>query len=120
MPGAPYPGPGGGGRMGVSDRHIISLCLLPRHGRLMTGVSWRGSAPSRPNENAAPQGARRLASCYDRVAPVRPLGSGLAAAGVLLAELVHAAGGVHDLLLAGEERMAAGADFDLQVPAKGR
>src|SRR5579863_2787556 len=42
---------------------------------------------------------------------------GLAAAGVFLAELIHAAGGVHDLLLAGEERVAAGADFDMQVPA---
>src|SRR5579859_278253 len=45
---------------------------------------------------------------------------GLAAARVLLAELVHATRGVHDLLLAGEERVAAGAHFHVQVMAQGR
>jgi hypothetical protein len=34
---------------------------------------------------------------------------------VFLAELLDAAGGVEDLLLAGVERMAGGADLDLQV-----
>jgi hypothetical protein len=34
---------------------------------------------------------------------------------VLLLELVYASAGVHQLLLAGKERMAAGADFDVEV-----
>jgi hypothetical protein len=41
--------------------------------------------------------------------------AGRASAGVLLAELVHATAGVDDLLLARVERMAVGADLDLQV-----
>ena len=44
----------------------------------------------------------------------------LAAGGsVLLAELVHAAGGVHHLLLARVERMAVGANLDLEVLPEG-
>src|SRR5882724_4520488 len=42
----------------------------------------------------------------------RRLGGGLL--GVLLAEFLHAAGGVHDLLLAGVERVAIRADFHVQ------
>src|SRR6516164_9932044 len=37
--------------------------------------------------------------------------------GVLLGEALDAAGGVHKLLLAGEEGMAVGADFDVQPVA---
>ena len=37
--------------------------------------------------------------------------------GVLLGEAFDAAGGVDELLLAGEEGMAAGADFDVQLVA---
>src|SRR5512138_2825878 len=40
--------------------------------------------------------------------------------GVLLPELVDAAAGVDDLLLARIERMAVRADFDLQVVTEGR
>lgn len=43
------------------------------------------------------------------------LAESLAARGVLLAELVDAAAGVHNLLLAGIEGMAVRAHFDLQV-----
>ena len=43
---------------------------------------------------------------------VRAAGLGLLVAGV---EALDAAGGVDQLLLAGEERMAAGADLDLQL-----
>src|SRR5580658_615388 len=39
---------------------------------------------------------------------------------VLLAELIHPARGVHDLLLAGIERMAVRADFNVEVVAHGR
>src|SRR5581483_5616161 len=39
---------------------------------------------------------------------------------VLLAELVHAPGGIDDLLLARVERMAVRADFDLQIVAQRR
>jgi hypothetical protein len=39
---------------------------------------------------------------------------------VLLPELIDATAGVHDLLLAREERVAARAHFDLQVMAQGR
>ena len=42
------------------------------------------------------------------------------ALGVLLAELVDATAGVHDLLLAGVERMAGRADFNLQVVTERR
>jgi hypothetical protein len=38
---------------------------------------------------------------------------------VFLAELVHPAGGIDNLLLAGKERMAGGADFDTQVMGGG-
>ena len=41
-------------------------------------------------------------------------------ASVLLAELVHPAARVDDLLLARVERMAVRADFDLQIMAEGR
>ena len=37
------------------------------------------------------------------------------ALGVLAAEALHASGGVHELLLAGEEGMAGGADFYADV-----
>src|SRR6185312_673510 len=49
-----------------------------------------------------------------RVAPPRLL-AGAGGGSVLLAELVYAAGSVDDLLLARIERMAARADFHLQV-----
>jgi hypothetical protein len=39
---------------------------------------------------------------------------------VALLELVHAAANIGNLLLAGVERMALGADFDLQIVANGR
>ena len=39
--------------------------------------------------------------------------------GVLLAEAVDTAGGVDEALLAGEERMASGADFDVHDFALG-
>src|SRR5579872_823367 len=45
----------------------------------------------------------------------RTLGLGCFFLGVLPAETLHAAGGVHELLLAGEERMAIGADFYVDV-----
>lgn len=35
---------------------------------------------------------------------------------VFLAEFVHTSGGVHDFLLAGEERMALRANFNMQIP----
>src|SRR6202035_2883349 len=35
--------------------------------------------------------------------------------GVLAAEALHASGGIHQLLLAGKERMAGGADFNADV-----
>jgi hypothetical protein len=47
--------------------------------------------------------------------PVPPSG-----ARVLLAELVNAAAGIHDLLLARIERVAVRADFNLQVLREGR
>lgn len=34
---------------------------------------------------------------------------------VFLLKLIHAAAGIQELLLAGEERMAAGANFDAQL-----
>jgi hypothetical protein len=37
--------------------------------------------------------------------------------GILFREAFDAAGGVNELLLAGEERMAIGADFDIQLVA---
>ena len=40
--------------------------------------------------------------------------------GVLLAELVDPARRIHDLLFARVERMAVGADFDLQVVSQSR
>ena len=40
--------------------------------------------------------------------------------GVLLAELVHAAGRIHDLLLARVERMAVRADFHLEIVSQSR
>ena len=49
---------------------------------------------------------------------VRPLRS--AAGSVLLAEFVDTTAGIHNLLLAGVERMAVRAHFDLQVMAQGR
>src|SRR5882672_9806191 len=39
---------------------------------------------------------------------------------VLLAEFIDAAAGIHNFLLAGIERMAIGANFDLQILANGR
>ena len=36
-----------------------------------------------------------------------------------MTELLNATGGVHDLLLAGVERMALGADFDVEIAASG-
>lgn len=45
---------------------------------------------------------------------------GSASGSVLLAELVHAARGIHDLLLTGIERMAVRADFHLQIVTQGR
>src|SRR5438477_9898295 len=45
---------------------------------------------------------------------------GLVLGGVLAAETLDAAGGVDDPLLAGEERVAIGADFDVIVLARGR
>lgn len=39
--------------------------------------------------------------------------------GVLAAEALDASGGVHELLLAGEERVAIGADFDVYVALVG-
>jgi hypothetical protein len=62
------------------------------------------------NEKGAPQ--RPFAGIPDR--------NGQPSAGVLLAELVDAAAGVDDLLLARIERMAVRADFDLQVVTEGR
>jgi len=46
--------------------------------------------------------------------------SGLRGYRVFLAELVDAAAGVHNFLLAGIERVATGAHFDLQILADGR
>src|SRR5579864_666403 len=40
--------------------------------------------------------------------------------GILAAEALHAAGGVHQLLLAGEERMAVRADFYADIALMGR
>ena len=40
-------------------------------------------------------------------------------AAVTPAELVHTAGGVHDLLFAGEERVAGGANFNVEFLAQG-
>src|SRR5487761_2636178 len=45
---------------------------------------------------------------------------GLGLLRVFLAEFLHTAGGVHDLLLAGVERMAIGAHLDMQRLAHGR
>ena len=42
-------------------------------------------------------------------------GFGGIAFGVLAAEALYPAGGVHELLLAGEERMAGGADFNADI-----
>ena len=36
---------------------------------------------------------------------------------VFLAELLNTTSGIHDLLLAGVERMALGADFDIEIAA---
>lgn len=44
-----------------------------------------------------------------------PSSSGLGASAVLAAELLDAACGIHDLLCAGVERVALGADFNVQV-----
>src|ERR1700728_374575 len=46
--------------------------------------------------------------------------AGAGDSGVLLAELVHAARGVHHLLLAGIKRMAVGADVEAQIMPDGR
>src|SRR5690606_29354910 len=59
-----------------------------------TGRTWHGT----PRENSA----------------------GVRSAAVLAAELVHAAAGIDDLLLARVERVALGADLDLQIFAQGR
>ncbi len=50
--------------------------------------------------------------------PVGPVANGKLHA-VLLAEFFHATGGVHDLLLAGVERVALRANFDVQGLAVG-
>src|SRR5216683_7223088 len=39
---------------------------------------------------------------------------------ILLAEFIDATAGIHNFLLAGVERMAIGANFDLQILANGR
>src|SRR6202021_558371 len=39
---------------------------------------------------------------------------------ILLAEFIDATAGIHNFLLAGVERMAVGANFDLQILANGR
>ena len=48
------------------------------------------------------------------------LGLGRRALAVFLVEFLDAAGGIEDLLLAGIERMAGGADLDMQVLDHGR
>src|SRR5215471_6963032 len=48
------------------------------------------------------------------------LGRGLRRLGVFLAKLLDPAGAVDDLLAAGVERMASGADLDVQVLAERR
>ena len=55
-----------------------------------------------------------------RTAQAVASGASAAAVRVFLAELVDTAAGVDDLLLAGVERMAVGADFDLQIVADRR
>jgi len=50
---------------------------------------------------------------------LRRFGFGSIALGVLAAEALYAAGGVHELLLAGKEGMAGGADFYADVALVG-
>ena len=50
---------------------------------------------------------------------LRRFGFGSIALGVLAAEALYAAGGVHELLLAGKERVAGGADFHADVALVG-
>src|SRR5216684_9402336 len=58
-----------------------------------------------------------LRACRGETAERSGFGSGRR---VLLAELVHATAGIHNLLLAGIERMAVRTDLNLQILADGR
>src|ERR1700688_749473 len=61
--------------------------------------------------------ANRLGACSPGARRARS--SARRSGGVFLAELVHAAGGVDDLLLAGVERLAVRTHVDLQILAHG-
>src|SRR5579863_7799434 len=73
-------------------------------------------------QNKAPAGARAevpglIRNPWQRLALGR--GCGSLFLGVLAAEALHAAGGVHQLLLAGEKGMAVGANFNADVAFMG-
>src|SRR3989344_2511995 len=98
--------------------------------RLSPSIAWRTCTTS---AGAAAAGARPMAGARKSRAETRkaPTWSAflrdrntepprLILARVLLAELLDAALGVHDLLLAGEERMAVGAHLDVQLVSQGR
>src|SRR6185312_3587665 len=67
------------------------------------------------NAAAAPRGSLKEPTEVSVARRARAGSTGESSPAVLLAEFVDAASRVNDLLLAGEERMAARADLDVQV-----
>jgi hypothetical protein len=83
-----------------------------------TALRQQVPADGRADNKKAP-----TSSEVDAFVSVPAFGKGSSAGrggGVLLAELVHAAGGIDDLLLAGIEGMAVGADFNLKIVSQSR
>jgi hypothetical protein len=79
-------------------------------------VTTGKSLPESANKGANKKSSRGCFFCVGTIVCQVLLGHAHA---VFLAELVHAAGRVHDLLLAGVKRMALGADFNVQWLVQG-
>jgi MacB-like periplasmic core domain len=127
---------GEGGELPESVRAAAGSCNLfpllgvqPRWGRAFTEAEdQRGStvviltwSVQSSDQTKAPASAR--AGVFPKSAKywaIFGLLLGRLGLGVLAAEALHAAGGVHQFLLAGEERMATRADFHADVALMGR
>src|SRR5258708_38768443 len=111
--------------MAEGQNHLLHLCLGSRadlHARRN-----RAPAPGNPPEpigsqNTSPRFSAR-ALVADSVLLLLFCGCGrscgCACLAVLAAEALHAAGGIHELLLAGEEGVATGTNFSVNLSAMG-
>src|SRR5262245_2880404 len=100
-------------------RDWVATSQLILHAYKAEAKSQRTEVPRKKGHCAratARSGEFRLydSACYGNLLLGGGFGCGV---GVLLGEALDAAGGVHKLLLAGEEGMAVGADFDVQPVA---